>query len=83
MIGGGTGPADGTSATTVTPGAWNIQRMLESADGFPVNLGFLEKAIALHCVPWRNSGSRCFGPEDTRGLGIDTGSHQRSAGSRG
>lgn len=43
MIGGGTGPADGTSATTVTPGAWNIQRMLESADGFPVNLGFFGK----------------------------------------
>ena len=43
MLGGGTGPADGTSATTVTPGAWNIQKMLESADGFPMNLGFLGK----------------------------------------
>jgi urease subunit alpha len=43
MLGGGTGPADGTNATTVTPGAWNIQKMLESADGFPMNLGFLGK----------------------------------------
>src|SRR3982750_2673920 len=43
MIGGGTGPADGTNATTVTPGAWNIRKMLEAADGFPMNLGFLGK----------------------------------------
>ena len=43
MFGGGTGPADGTSATTVTPGAWNIQKMLEASDGFPMNLGFLGK----------------------------------------
>lgn len=43
MIGGGTGPADGTNATTVTPGAWNIQKMLESAEGFPMNLGFFGK----------------------------------------
>lgn len=43
MIGGGTGPADGTNATTVTPGAWNIQRMLEAADALPMNLGFFGK----------------------------------------
>jgi urease subunit alpha len=43
MIGGGTGPADGTSATTVTPGSWNIQKMLEAADAFPMNLGFFGK----------------------------------------
>jgi urease subunit alpha len=43
MLGGGTGPADGTNATTVTPGAWNIQKMLESADAFPMNLGFFGK----------------------------------------
>src|ERR1700712_5660556 len=43
MIGGGTGPADGTNATTVTPGAWNIQKMLEAAEAFPMNLGFLGK----------------------------------------
>ncbi|AEF93630.1 Urease subunit alpha [Desulfotomaculum nigrificans CO-1-SRB] len=43
MIGGGTGPATGTNATTCTPGAWNIHRMLEAAEQFPVNLGFLGK----------------------------------------
>ncbi|EGJ35076.1 urease, metallo peptidase, MEROPS family M38 [Moorena producens 3L] len=43
MIGGGTGPATGTNATTCTPGAWNIHRMLQAADAFPVNLGFLGK----------------------------------------
>lgn len=43
MIGGGTGPADGTSATTVTPGAWNIEKMLQAADAFPMNLGFFGK----------------------------------------
>ncbi|MYL21539.1 urease subunit alpha [Halobacillus litoralis] len=43
MIGGGTGPATGTKATTCTPGSWNIQRMLEAAEEFPMNLGFLGK----------------------------------------
>ena len=43
MLGGGTGPADGTNATTVTPGAWNIRKMLEAAEEFPMNLGFLGK----------------------------------------
>lgn len=43
MIGGGTGPADGTNATTCTPGPWNIARMLQAADEYPVNLGFLGK----------------------------------------
>ncbi|NCR13510.1 MAG: urease subunit alpha [Microcystis aeruginosa G13-12] len=43
MIGGGTGPATGTNATTCTPGEWNIYRMLEAAEGFPMNLGFLGK----------------------------------------
>ena len=43
MIGGGTGPADGTNATTVTPGKWNIQKMLEAAENFPMNLGFFGK----------------------------------------
>jgi urease subunit alpha len=43
LIGGGTGPATGTNATTCTPGAWNIHRMLEAADGFPINLGFMGK----------------------------------------
>ena len=43
LTGGGLGPASGTNATTCTPGAWNIHRMLEAAEGFPVNLGFLGK----------------------------------------
>jgi urease subunit alpha len=43
MLGGGTGPADGTSATTVTPGAWNIQKMLEASDSLPMNIGFFGK----------------------------------------
>jgi urease subunit alpha len=43
MIGGGTGPADGTAATTCTPGPWNIARMLEAAEGLPVNWGVLGK----------------------------------------
>lgn len=43
MIGGGTGPTDGTNATTCTPGPWNIQRMLEAAEGLPVNWGVLGK----------------------------------------
>ncbi|HIE64610.1 MAG: urease subunit alpha [Nitrospira sp.] len=43
MIGGGTGPATGTKATTCTPGLWNIRQMLQAADGFPINLGFLAK----------------------------------------
>jgi urease subunit alpha len=43
MLGGGTGPATGTNATTCTPGAWNMHRMLQSADAFPMNLGFMGK----------------------------------------
>ncbi len=46
MIGGGTGPATGTLATTCTPGAWNLERMLQAADAFPMNLGFLGKGNA-------------------------------------
>ena len=51
MIGGGTGPADGTNATTVTPGAWNIQKMLESAEAFPMNLGFFGKGNCATLAP--------------------------------
>jgi urease subunit alpha len=48
MFGGGTGPAHGTLATTVTPGPWHMARMLQAAEGFPVNLGFLGKGnVAL------------------------------------
>src|SRR3977135_4683453 len=43
LIGGGTGPATGTNATTCTSGAWCMQRMLQAAEGFPINLGFTGK----------------------------------------
>ena len=46
MLGGGTGPATGTLATTCTPGAWNIHRMLEASEAFPVNLGYMGKGNA-------------------------------------
>jgi urease subunit alpha len=46
MLGGGTGPATGTNATTCTPGPWNIGRMIQAADAFPVNLGFAGKGNA-------------------------------------
>ncbi|MEJ2317596.1 MAG: urease subunit alpha [Gammaproteobacteria bacterium] len=46
MLGGGTGPATGTNATTCTPGPWNIHRMLQAADELPMNLGFLGKGNA-------------------------------------
>jgi urease subunit alpha len=46
MMGGGTGPSVGTNATTCTPGPWHIQKMLQAADGFPINLGFFGKGNA-------------------------------------
>jgi urease subunit alpha len=53
IVGGGTGPATGTNATTCTPGEWNIHRMLEAAEAFPVNLGFLGKGNASALDPLR------------------------------
>lgn len=53
MIGGGTGPATGTFATTCTPGPWHIHRMLQAADAFPMNLGFLGKGNASLPGPLR------------------------------
>ncbi|MGD2117215.1 MAG: urease subunit alpha [Chromatiales bacterium] len=51
MLGGGTGPATGTNATTCTPGPWNIHRMLQAADELPMNLGFLGKGNASRPDP--------------------------------
>ena len=51
MIGGGTGPAEGTKATTVTPGSWHLARMLEAAEGLPMNFGFLGKGHASRTEP--------------------------------
>ncbi|MFE4814652.1 urease subunit alpha [Peribacillus simplex] len=48
LIGGGTGPAAGSKATTVTPGEWNIHRMLQAAEGFPINVGFTGKGQAAN-----------------------------------
>ncbi len=53
MIGGGTGPATGTNATTCTPGPWHMHRMLQAADAFPMNLGFLGKGNVSLPVPLR------------------------------
>jgi urease subunit alpha len=53
LIGGGTGPAHGTFATTCTPGPWHIERMLQAADGYPINLGFLGKGNASQPDPLR------------------------------
>ncbi len=51
MLGGGTGPATGTNATTCTPGPWNIHRMLEAAEDLPVNIGYLGKGNASKAEP--------------------------------
>ena len=51
MLGGGTGPAHGTTATTCTPGPWHIQRMLQSAEAFPMNLGFAGKGNSSTDIP--------------------------------
>ncbi len=53
MFGGGTGPATGTFATTCTPGPWNIERMLQAAEGLPMNLGFMGKGNASRHEPLR------------------------------
>jgi len=51
MIGGGTGPATGAAATTCTPGAWNLARMLQAAEAWPMNFGFLGKGNAAATAP--------------------------------
>lgn len=47
LVGGGTGPAEGTKATTVTPGAWHLARMFESLESYPVNIGLLGKGNTM------------------------------------
>lgn len=51
MLGGGTGPTEGTKATTITPGKWNLHRMIEASEGLPVNLGYLGKGHASADMP--------------------------------
>ena len=84
LIGGGTGPATGTDATTCTPGAWNMHRMLESADGFPMNLGFLGKGNSSSAAPLREQiRSGRHWTEAARRLGHDAGGHRLRAFRRG
>ena len=54
MMGGGTGPAAGTNATTCTPGPWHIGRMLQAAEAFPMNLGFLARGTRRPRRRWKN-----------------------------
>ena len=72
MLGGGTGPATGTIATTCTPGPWHLGRMIQAAEGFPMNLAFVGKGNAS--LPARARGAdqgRRRGAEAPRGLGHD------------
>ena len=71
MIGGGTGPATGTNATTCTPGPWNIARMLQALDALPMNFGFLGKGNAslpqalveqVEPAPWASSCTKTGAP---------------------
>ena len=74
LIGGGTGPATGTNATTCTPGAWNIRRMYEAVQAFPLNFGFLGKGNASTPEPLREQiRAGAHRPEAARGLGHDAG----------
>ena len=77
LIGGGTGPATGTNATTCTPGAWNIRRMYEAVQAFPLNFGFLGKGNAsTRGAAARADSRRRHRPEAARGLGHDAGGHR-------
>ncbi len=83
MLGGGTGPATGTFATTCTPGPWNIERMLQAAEAFPMNLGFLGKGNAsLPAALARTGGGRRDRPEAARGLGHHAGGDRQLPGRR-
>lgn len=54
LVGGGTGPAEGSKATTITPGAWHVARMFESMDGLPVNVGLLGKGNTTSAASMRD-----------------------------
>ena len=77
MLGGGTGPATGTNATTCTPGAWHIARMIQAADAFPMNLAFAGKGNASlpEALVEQILGGRLL-PEAARGLGHHAGRHR-------
>ena len=78
IIGGGTGPAEGTKATTVTPGAWNLARMHEAMDTMPVNVVLLGKGNTVsHEALWEQVLRRRRRLQAARGLGHDTRGHRR------
>ena len=78
LIGGGTGPATGTNATTCASGAWNIHRMLEAAEGLPINLGLPRQGqrVAAGAAARAGGGGR-HRAEAARGLGDHAGRHRR------
>ena len=77
MIGGGTGPATGTNATTCSPGEWNIHRMLESIEAFPLNFGFLGKGNCSTPGPLRRTDrGRCYRAQVARRLGLHAGCYR-------
>ena len=83
MIGGGTGPATGTAATTCTPGPWHIHRMLQAAEAFPMNLGFLGKGNVSLPDPLREQvAAGRHGPQAARGLGHHAGGDRQLPGGR-
>lgn len=73
MIGGGTGPADGTNATTCTPGKYNIEKMIEASEGVPMNIGYLWKGKLFKRGNVDRTGkSRCDRVKTSRRLGVNT-----------
>ena len=77
MLGGGTGPATGTNATTCTPGAWHLARMMEAAEAFPMNLAFSGKGNAsLPDALVEQVAAGRLRAEAARGLGHDAGHHR-------
>ena len=84
MIGGGTGPAEGTSATTCTPGPWHIGRMLRAIEGLPVNVGLLGKGNASRPAGLDgDGGGRRLRPQAARGLGHHAQRHRLLPGGGG
>ena len=83
MLGGGTGPATGTNATTCTPGAWHIGRMLQASEAWPMNFGFAGKGNASRPDALiEQIWARCLRAQAARGLGHHAGSDRLRAGRR-
>jgi urease subunit alpha len=83
MLGGGTGPAHGTLATTCTPGAWHLERMIESFDAFPMNLGACrQRQRVVARAAGRDDRRRRVRAEAARGLGDDARGDRQLPGRR-